>query len=374
MNFNQLSLKFNQDAYMKMLTDDFINDEELREAIINDFMKSIENYRRIREFELTKLLQKYSRKLYKKAMYRAGYDMFDYEGNRDEISTYIGKFTFDEYTDVAYFYLDALKKDLLGKKSKMLKKIHQEAREFLFMRVYRVVDNIMNGINCVSDFSNLFTVHYSIDKSTIGDIIMGYTIKITREISAMILYDRSMVHDQKAEKELYRVEKPEFIKPDVSGIMRYAECEDLKRLPYNIESFLFAATNAFNLVYNLVGRSTFNNEDFPTAMERKFYEDFPTATERKFYGAMANIQAEIRNRIQVNPDIEVVKRDSFKFQPLSNKDDQIEKLKDGDAEVKFSHTKYESRYINDMAASFMAQEGMDDLKSTSHIKDDQTES
>ena len=361
MNLNRLSFKFSHDMYLKMLTDDLINDEELRDAIINDFMNSIKDYRRIRENELTSLLQKYARKLYKKAMYRVGYDMFDNEGNRDEISAYIGKFTFDEYTDIAYFYLDALKKDLLGKKSKMLKKIYQEAREFLFMRVYRVVDNIMNGINYVSDFSNLFTVHYSADKATIDVIITGYIIKMTRAISAMILYDRSMARDQKAEKELYRVEKPEFIKPDVSGIIRYANCEDLKKLPYNIESFLFATINALNLVYNLVDRGTFN-------------EGFPTVTERKFYGAMANIQTEIRNRIQVNPDIEVVKRDSFKFQPLSNEDDQIEKLKDGDAEVEFNHTKYESRYINDMAASFMAQEDVDDLKSTSHIKDDQTES
>ena len=67
MNFNQLSLKFSQDMYMKMLTDDFINDEELRDAIINDFMKSIENYRRIHENELTRLLHKYARKLYKKS-------------------------------------------------------------------------------------------------------------------------------------------------------------------------------------------------------------------------------------------------------------------------------------------------------------------
>ena len=364
MNLNRLSFKFSHDMYLKMLTDDLINDEELRDAIINDFMNSIKDYRRIRENELTSLLQKYARKLYKKAMYRAGYDMFDYEGNRDEISAYIGKFTFDEYTDVAYFYLDALKKDLLGKKSKMLKKIHQEAREFLFMRVYRVVDNIMNGINYVSDFSNLFSVHYSYsaDKATIDVIITGYIIKMTRAISAMILYDRSMARDQKAEKELYRVEKPEFIKPDVSEIIRYANCENLKKLPYNIESFLFAAINALNLVYRLVDRGNFNNEGFPTA------------TERKFYGAMANIQTEIRNRIQNNPDIEVVKRDSFKFQPLSNKDDQTEKLNDGDTEVEFSHTKYESRYINDMAASFMAQEDVDDLKSTLHIKDDQTES
>lgn len=364
MNLNRLSLKFSQDAYMKMLTDDFINDEELRDAIINDFMKSIENYRRIRENELTGLLQKYARKLYKKAMYRVGYDMFDYEGNRDGISAYIGKFTFDEYTDVAYFYLEALKKDLLGKKSKMLKKKHQNARDFLFMRVYRVVDEIMKGINCVSDFSKIFTVHYSYstDKTTVDDIITGYIITMARATSAMILYDRSMARDQKAKKELYRVEKQEFIKPDVGEIMRYAECEDLVRLPYNIESFLFAAINALNLIYRLVDRGNFNDEGFPTA------------TERKFYSVMANIQTEIRNRIQVNPDIEVVKRDSFKFQPLSNKDDQTEKLKDGDAEVEFSHTKYESRYINDMAASFMAQEDVDDLKSTSHIKDDQTES
>ena len=364
MNFNRLSLKFSQDMYLKMLTDDLINDEELRDAIINDFMNSIKDYRRIRENELTQLLQKYARKLYKKAMYRAGYDMFDYEGNRDEISAYIGKFTFDEYTDVAYFYLDALKKDLLGKKSKMLKKKHKDARDFLFMRVYRVVDEIMNGINCVSDFSNCFTVHYSYsaDKSTVGDIITGYIITMARAMSAMILYDRSMARDQKAKKELYRVEKPEFVKPDVGEIMRYAECEDLVRLPYNIESFLFAATNAINLVCNLINRDTLINEGFPTTLERKFY------------GAMANIQTEIRNRIQNNPDIEVVKHDSFKFQPLSNKDDQTEKLKDGDTEVEFSHTKYESRYINDMAASFMAQEDMDDLKSTLHIKDDQTES
>lgn len=346
MNLNRLSFKFSHDMYLKMLTDDLINDEELRDAIINDFMNSIKDYRRIRENELTSLLQKYARKLYKKAMYRAGYDMFDYEGNRDEISAYIGKFTFDEYTDVAYFYLDALKKDLLGKKSKMLKKIHQEAREFLFMRVYRVVDNIMNGINYVSDFSNLFTVHYSADKATIDVIITGYIIKMTRAISAMILYDRSMARDQKAEKELYRVEKPEFIKPDVSGIIRYANCEDLKKLPYNIESFLFAAINSLNLVYRLVDRNTFNDEGFPTA------------TERKFYSVMANIQTEIRNRIQSNPDIEVIKHDSFKFQPLSNKDDQTEKLKD--EEVEFNYTKYESRHINDMAASFMAQE--DDIK------------
>ena len=364
MNFNQLSLKFSQDVYMKMLTDNFINDEELRDAIINDFMKSIENYRRIGEFELTQLLQKYARKLYKKAMYRVGYDIFESEGNRDDVSAYIGKFTFDEYADMAYFYLNALKNDLLSKKSKMLKKKHQNARDFLFMRVYRVVDKIMNGINYVSDFSKIFTVHYSYstDKATIDDIITGYIITMTRAMSAMILYDRSMARDQKAKKELYRVEKPEFVKPDVSEIMRYAECEDLVRLPYNIESFLFAAINALNLVYRLVDRGTFNNEGFPTA------------TERKFYGVMANIQTEIRNRIQNNPDIEVVKRDSFKFQPLSNKDDQTEKLKDGDAEVEFHHTKYESRYINDMAASFMAQEDMDDLKSTSHIKDDQTES
>lgn len=364
MNFNQLSLKFNQDAYMKMLTDDFINDEELRDAIINDFMKSIENYRRIKEFELTKLLQKYARKLYKKAMYRVGYEMFESEGNRDDVSAYIGKFTFDEYTDVAYFYLNVLKNDLLSKKSKMLKKKHQDAREFLFMRVYRVIDNIMNGINCVSDFSKLFTVHYSYstDKSTIDDIITGYIITMTRAISAMILYDRSMARDQKAEEERYRVEKPEFIKPDVSEIIHYAEYNDLKKLPYNIESFLFAAINALNLVYRLVNRGTFNDEGFPTA------------TERKFYGIMANIQTEIRIRILNNPDIEVVKRDSFKFQPLSNKDDQAEKLKDGDAEVEFHHTKYKSRFINDMAASFMAQEDVDDLKSTLHTKDDQTES
>ena len=319
MNFNQLSLKFSQDAYMKMLTDDFINDEELKEAIINDFMKSIENYRRIHKNELTRLFQKYARKLYKKAMYRVGYEMFEGGGNRDEISAYIGKFTFDEYTDVAYFYLDALKKDFLGKKSKMLKKKHKDARDFLFMRVYRVVDAIMNGINCVSDFSNCFTVHYSYsaDKSTVGDIITGYIITMTRAMSAMILYDRSMARDQKAKEELYRVEKPKFIKPDVGEIMRYAECEDLVRLPYNIESFLFAAINAFNLVYRLVDRGNFN---------------------------------------------EVIKRDSFKFQPLSNEDDQIEKLKDGDAEVEFSHTKYESRYINDMAASFMAREDVKKLK------------
>ena len=352
MNFNQLSLKFSQDAYMKMLTDDFINDEELKEAIINDFMKSIENYRRIHKNELTRLFQKYARKLYKKAMYRVGYEMFEGGGNRDEISAYIGKFTFDEYTDVAYFYLDALKKDFLGKKSKMLKKKHKDARDFLFMRVYRVVDAIMNGINCVSDFSNCFTVHYSYsaDKSTVGDIITGYIITMTRAMSAMILYDRSMARDQKAKEELYRVEKPKFIKPDVGEIMRYAECEDLVRLPYNIESFLFAAINAFNLVYRLVDRGNFNDEGFPTA------------TERKFYGVMANIQTEIRIRIQSNPDIEVVKSDSFKFQPLSNKDDQTEKLKDGDAEVEFSHTKYESRYINDMAASFMAREDVKKLK------------
>ena len=362
MNLNRLSFKFSHDMYLKMLTDDLINDEELRDAIINDFMNSIKDYRRIRENELTSLLQKYARKLYKKAMYRAGYDMFDYEGNRDEISAYIGKFTFDEYTDVAYFYLDAWKKDLLGKKSKMLKKKHQNARDFLFTRVYRVVDKIMNGINYVSDFSKCFTVHYSADKTTIDDIITGYIISMTRAMSAMILYDRSMARDQKAEKELYRVEKPEFIKPDVSGIIRYAECADLMRLPYNIESFLFAAINALNLVYRMVDRGNFNDEGFPTA------------TERKFYGVMANIQTEIRNRILNNPDIEVIKRDSFKFQPLSNEDDQIEKLKDGDAEVEFSHTKYESRYINDMAASFMAQEDVDDLKSTLHIKDDQTES
>ena len=364
MNFNQLSLKFSQDMYMKMLTDDFINDEELRDAIINDFMKSIENYRRIHENELTRLLHKYARKLYKKAMYRVGYEMFESESNRDDVSAYIGKFTFDEYTDMAYFYLNVLKNDLLSKKSKMLKKKHQDAREFLFMRVYRVVDAIMNGINCVSDFSNCFTVHYSYsaDKSTVGDIITGYIITMTRAMSAMILYDRSMARDQKAEKELYRVEKPEFIKPDVSGIIRYAECADLMRLPYNIESFLFAAINALNLVYRMVDRGNFNDEGFPTA------------TERKFYGVMANIQTEIRIRIQINPDIEVVKRDLFKFQPLSNKDDQTEKLKDGDAEVEFSHTKYESRYINDMAASFMAQEDVDDLKSTLHIKEDQTES
>ena len=362
MNFNKLSLKFSQDMYMKMLTDDLINDEELRDAIINDFMKSIENYRRIHENELTRLLQKYARKLYKKAMYRVGYDMFDYEGNRDGISAYIGKFTFDEYTDMAYFYLGALKNDLLSKKSKMLKKKHQNARDFLFTRVYRVVDKIMNGINYVSDFSKCFTVHYSNDKATIDEIITGYIITMTRAMSAMILYDRSMTRDQKAEKELYRVEKPEFVKPDVSEIMRYAECEDLVRLPYNIESFLFAAINALNLVYRLVDRGNFNDEGFPTA------------TERKFYGVMANIQTEIRNRILNNPDIEVIKRDSFKFQPLSNEDDQIEKLKDGDAEVEFSHTKYESRYINDMAASFMAQEDVDDLKSTLHIKEDQTES
>ena len=362
MNLNRLSFKFSHDMYMKMLTDDLINDEELRDAIINDFMNSIKDYRRIRENELTQLLQKYARKLYKKAMYRVGYEMFDSEGNRDEISTYIGKFTFDEYTDVAYFYLDAWKKDLLGKKSKMLKKKHQNARDFLFTRVYRVVDKIMNGINCVSDFSKCFTVHYSTDKATIDDIITGYIITMARAMSAMILYDRSVARDQKAEKELYRVEKPEFIKPDVSEIMRYAECADLVRLPYNIESFLFAAINALNLVYRLVDRGNFNDEGFPTA------------TERKFYGVMANIQTEIRNRILNNPDIEVIKRDSFRFQPLSNKDDQIEKLKDGDAEVEFSHTKYESRYINDMAASFMAQEDVDDLKSTLHIKDDQTES
>ena len=357
MNFNKLSLKFSQDMYMKMLTDDLNTDEELRDAIINDFMKSIENYRRIHESELTRLLQKYARKLYKKAMYRVGYDMFDYEGNRDGISAYIGKFTFDEYTDMAYFYLGALKNDLLSKKSKMLKKKHQNARDFLFTRVYRVVDKIMNGINYVSDFSKCFTVHYSNDKATIDEIITGYIITMTRAMSAMILYDRSMARNQKAEKELYRVEKPEFTKPDVSEIMRYAECEDLVRLPYNIESFLFAATNAINLVCNLINRDTLINEGFPTTLERKFY------------GAMANIQTEIRNCIQNNPDIEVVKHDSFKFQPLSNKDDQTEKLKDGDTEVEFSHTKYESRYINDMAASFM-----DDLKSTSHIKDDQTES
>lgn len=310
MNFNKLSLKFSQDMYMKMLTDDLITDEELRDAIINDFMKSIENYRRIHENELTRLLQKYARKLYEKAMYRVGYDMFDNEGNRDGISAYIGKFTFDEYTDMAYFYLDALKKDLLGKKSKMLKKKHKDARDFLFMRVYRVVDEIMNGINCVSDFSNCFTVHYSYsaDKSTVGDIITGYIITMARAMSAMILYDRSMVRDQKAKQELYRVEKPEFIKPDVGEIMRYAECGDLVRLPYNIESFLFAAINALNLVYRLVNRGNFNNEGFPTA------------TERKFYGAMANIQTEIRNRIQNNPDIEVVKHDSFKFQSLISKD------------------------------------------------------
>lgn len=356
MNFNQLSLKFSQDMYMKMLTDDFINDEELRDAIINDFMRSIENYRRIHENDLTRLLQKYARKLYERAMYRVGYDMFDYEGNRDGISAYIGKFTFDEYTDMAYFYLDVLKNDLLSKKSKMLKKKHQNARDFLFTRVYRVVDKIMNGINYVSDFSTIFTVHYSSDKATIDDIITGYIITMTRAMSAMILYDRSMTRDQKAKEELYRVEKPKFIKPDVGEIMRYAECEDLVRLPYNIESFLFAAINALNLVYRLVDRGNFNDEGFPTA------------TERKFYGVMANIQTEIRNRIQVNPDIEVIKSDSFKFQPLSNKDDQTEKLKDGDAD-EFSHTKYESRHINDMAASFMAQEDMDDLKSTSHIKD-----
>ena len=366
MNFNQLSFRFSQDMYMKMLTDDFINDEELRDAIINDFMRSIDDYRRIHENELTRLLQKYARKLYKKAMYRVGYEMFEGigKGNRDEISAYIGKFTFDEYTDVAYFYLDALKKGLLGKKSKMLKKKHQNARDFIFMRVYRVVDKIMNGINYVSDFSKLFTVHYSYsaDKATVDDIITGYIITMTRAMSAMILYDRNMARDQKAKKELYRVEKPEFIKLDVGEIMRYAECKDLVRLPYNIESFLFAAINALNLIYNLVDRNSFNDGGFPTA------------TERKFYGAMANIQTEIRNRILNNPDIEVVKSDSFKFQPLSNKDDQIEKLKDGDAEVEFSHTKYESRYINDMAASFMAQEDVDDLKSTLHIKDDQTES
>ena len=362
MNFNKLSLKFSQDMYMKMLTDDLITDEELRDAIINDFMKSIENYRRIHENELTRLLQKYARKLYEKAMYRVGCDMFDNEGNRDEISAYISKFTFDEYTDMAYFYLGALKNDLLSKKSKMLKKKHQNARDFLFTRVYRVVDKIMNGINYVSDFSKCFTVHYSTDKATIDDIITGYIITMVRAMSAMILYDRSMARYQKAEKALYRVEKPEFIKPDVSGIIRYAECADLMRLPYNIESFLFAAINALNLVYRMVDRGNFNDEGFPTA------------TERKFYGVMANIQTEIRNRILNNPDIEVIKRDSFKFQPLSNEDYQIEKLKDGDAEVEFSHTKYESRYINDMAASFMAQEDVDDLKSTLHIKEDQTES
>ena len=362
MNFNKLSFKFSQDMYMKMLTDDLITDEELRDAIINDFMNSIENYRRIHENDLTRLLQKYARKLYKKAMYRVGYDMFDYEGNRDGISAYISKFTFDEYTDMAYFYLGALKNDLLSKKSKMLKKKHQNARDFLFTRVYRVVDKIMNGINYVSDFSKCFTVHYSNDKATIDEIMTGYIITMTRAMSAMILYDRSMARNQKAEKELYRVEKPEFVKPDVGEIMRYAECEDLVRLPYNIESFLFAAINALNLVYRLVDRGNFNDEGFPTA------------TERKFYGVMANIQTEIRNRILNNPDIEVIKRDSFRFQPLSNKDDQIEKLKDGDAEVEFSHTKYKSRYINDMAASFMAQEDVDDLKSTLHIKDDQTES
>lgn len=309
MNFNKLSLKFSQDMYMKMLTDDMNTDEELRDAIINDFMKSIENYRRIHENELTCLLQKYARKLYKKAMYRVGYDMFDYEGNRDGISAYIGKFTFDEYTDMAYFYLGALKNDLLSKKSKMLKKKHQNARDFLFTRVYRVVDKIMNGINYVSDFSKCFTVHYSNDKATIDEIMTRYIITMTRAMSAMILYDRSMARNQKAEKELYRVEKPEFIKPDVGEIMRYAECEDLVRLPYNIESFLYAAINALNLVYRLVYRGNFDNEGIPTA------------TERKFYGAMANIQAEIRNRILNNRDIEVVTRDLLKLQSLIGADD-----------------------------------------------------
>ena len=63
MNLNRLSFKFSHDMYLKMLTDDLINDEELRDAIINDFMNSIKDYRRIRENELTSLLQKYARKL-----------------------------------------------------------------------------------------------------------------------------------------------------------------------------------------------------------------------------------------------------------------------------------------------------------------------
>lgn len=315
MNFDRLSFRFTYEDYMKMLTDDLNNDEKLRELIINDFMKSIENYRRIREDELTRLLQKYTRKLYKKAMYQAGDEMFDNEANRDKMPAYISKFTFDEYTDVAYFYLGELKKDLLGKKSKMLKKKHQKAREFLFMRVYRVINGIMQGINYVSDFSKFFTVNYSIDNAIIGDIIMGSTITMAREISAMILYDRSMVRDQKAEKELYRVEKPEFIKPDVSEIRRYAEYENLKRIPYNIESFLFAATNALNLVYSLVDRvGTSKDECFPTAMERKFYS------------AMANIQTEIRNRIGIDLNIEVMKRDSHKFHLIDKYD--ADELKD----------------------------------------------
>lgn len=315
MNFDRLSFRFTYEDYMKMLTDDLNNDEKLRELIINDFMKSIENYRRIREDELTRLLQKYTIKLYTKAMYQAGSEMFDNEANHDKMPAYISKFTFDEYTDVAYFYLGELKKDLLGKKSKMLKKKHQKAREFLFMRVYRVINGIMRGINYVSDFSKFFTVHYSINNAIIGDIIMGSIITMAREISAMILYDRSMTRDQKADKERYgmenryRVENPEFIKPDVSEIRRYAEYENLKRIPYNIESFLFAATNALNLVYSLVDRVG-NSKD----------ECFPTAMERKFYGAMANIQTEIKNRIGIDLNIEVVKRDSSKFHLIDKYD------------------------------------------------------